>query len=123
MIYSFINKKISIFLNKNLYSKDAIFKCIYWYGDKYLISVSEDFEKENFVIFVERKSEFNVFDEQDSKKFVDKFVNDINDYQLRDIITKETKNIRDLLVAKAFSNGEYDEDPPGEFEDFLGMQK
>jgi hypothetical protein len=43
------------------------------------------------------------------------------DFSLRDIVTKETQNIRDLLIAKAFSNGEFDEEPTGDASDPVGF--
>jgi His-Xaa-Ser system protein HxsD len=46
---------------------------------------------------------------------------DLVDFNLRDIVTKETQNVRDLLIAKAFSNGEFDELPPGEVSDPVGF--
>jgi hypothetical protein len=36
-------------------------------------------------------------------------------------VTKETQNVRDLLIAKAFSNGEFDELPPGDVSDPVGF--
>lgn len=47
---------------------------------------------------------------------------DLLDFNLRDIVNEETKPIRELIIAKAFSHGEFDEDPPGEFEDPLGVK-
>jgi His-Xaa-Ser system protein HxsD len=46
---------------------------------------------------------------------------DLVDFNLRDIVTKETQNVRDLLIAKAFSNGEFDELPPGDVSDPVGF--
>ena len=34
------DNEIIVFADVNLYSKDSIFKCLYWYGDKYHTSVS-----------------------------------------------------------------------------------
>lgn len=120
MEHSLENNQISIYLNKSIYSLDAIFKCIYWYGNNWNVIVDEDSANQKYLILIKsKKAEFQ-FDDNKSEILVGKFLNDINDFQLRDIITKETKNIRDLLVAKAFSNGEFDEEPPGEFEDFIG---
>ena len=121
MRYDTLPNKISIYLNKEIYSLDALFKCIYWYGDKWSVIVDEDESSSHFVISISPKSSEFFFDELRAKIFTDKFLNDINDFQLRDVITKETKNIRDLLVAKAFSTGEFDEEPPGEFDDFLAQ--
>jgi hypothetical protein len=53
--------------------------------------------------------------------YLQKLERDLVDFQLRSIINKETQNIRDLLVAKAFSNGEFDEEPPGVATDPVGF--
>ena len=50
-----------------------------------------------------------------------KLERDLVDFNLRDIVTKETQNVRDLLIAKAFSNGEFDEIPPGKVTDPVGF--
>jgi His-Xaa-Ser system protein HxsD len=50
-----------------------------------------------------------------------KLERDLIDFNLRDIVTKETQNVRDLLIAKAFSNGEFDEEPRGEVSDPVGF--
>jgi hypothetical protein len=50
-----------------------------------------------------------------------KLERDLVDFNLRDIVTKETQNVRDLLIAKAFSNGEFDELPPGDVSDPVGF--
>ena len=59
--------------------------------------------------------------EQETTRRLQKLERDLIDFNLRDIVTKETKNIRDLLTAKAFSNGEFDELPPGELSDPVGF--
>ena len=56
-----------------------------------------------------------------AEKLLQKLERDLIDFNLRDIVTKETKNIRDLLTAKAFSNGEFDELPIGELSDPVGF--
>jgi hypothetical protein len=63
----------------------------------------------------------NKLSQDQSEKLLQKLERDLIDFNLRDIVTKETKNIRDLLTAKAFSNGEFDELPPGELSDPVGF--
>ncbi len=53
----------------------------------------------------------------DLNKYLQKLERDLIDFNLRDIITKETQNIRDLLIAKAFSHFNTEETPPGEYSD------
>ena len=112
------NRDIVFFADKFLYSKDAIFKCLYWYGANYYTRVS--LEGDFYKISLVPKDE-NTFEEKKILDILHKLENDLVDFNLRDIVAKETQNIRDLLVAKAFSNGEFDELPPGDISDPVGF--
>jgi His-Xaa-Ser system protein HxsD len=111
--------EIIVFADTSLYSKDSVFKCLYWYGDKYHTNVS--FADSNTYKISLKPIFDNSFSEKQSKELLHKLERDLIDFNLRDIVTKETKNIRDLLTAKAFSNGEFDELPPGELSDPVGF--
>jgi His-Xaa-Ser system protein HxsD len=111
--------EIIVFADTSLYSKDSIFKCLYWYGDKYHTYVS--FADSNTYRISLKPMSDNPLSEEQTEKLLQKLERDLVDFNLRDIVTKETKNIRDLLTAKAFSNGEFDELPPGELSDPVGF--
>lgn len=113
------NEEIIVFANLSLYSRDSIFKCLYWYGDKFRTSISL-IDEENIMISISSLSDFPL-SMKEKEIILRKLERDLIDYNLRDIVTKETKNIRDLLIAKAFSNGEFDELPPGEISDPVGF--
>ncbi|MDM1530894.1 His-Xaa-Ser system protein HxsD [Myroides odoratimimus] len=107
---------IEIKLNKEIFSKDAIMKCLYWYTNIFLIDITSN-ESDFFLkLDLIDKSKESLLDD-----YKVKLNQDIIDFNLRDIITKETHNVRDLLIAKAFSHGEYDEEPPGQYEDSIGV--
>lgn len=103
------SNKISIQLDSNLYSKEAIFKCIYWYSDRFLVDVNLISNKYN--IEYTPKAGF-IIEPNELPKLKEKIIQDLNDYNLRDIISKETKDIRNLLIAKAFSPFDTEEFPP-----------
>jgi His-Xaa-Ser system protein HxsD len=111
--------EIIVFAETSLYSKDSVFKCLYWYGDKYHTNVSLA-DSNTYKISLKPMSDNPLSGEQ-AEKLLQKLERDLVDFNLRDIVTKETKNIRDLLTAKAFSNGEFDELPPGELSDPVGF--
>ena len=114
-----LDNQIVVYIDSVLYSKDGVFKCLYWYGEHFRTSVT--LEKDRFFrISLESKDETK-FSTSELKNFLIKLENDLIDFNLRDIVTKETQNIRDLLTAKAFSNGEFDESPPGELSDPVGF--
>ncbi len=113
------NDTIIVFADTAIYSKDAVLKCLYWYGDKFHTSVSLE-NNEYFRIAISPQISTPLKDGE-LELFLHKLERDLVDFNLRDIVTKETKNIRDLLVAKAFSNGEFDEEPEGDVSDPLGF--
>ena len=113
------NDEIIVFADASLYSKDSIFKCLYWYGDKYHTNVS--FADNNTYRVSVKPLSTNQLSQEEQQYLLLKLERDLVDYNLRDIVTKETQNVRDLLIAKAFSNGEFDELPPGDVSDPLGF--
>lgn len=113
------SNEVIVFADASLYSRDSVFKCLYWYGDKYHTNVTF-IDGNTFRISVKPISETQ-FSQEQLEKLLQKLERDLVDFNLRDIVTKETQNIRDLLTAKAFSNGEFDELPPGELSDPVGF--
>lgn len=116
----FKNNEAVVFADTTLFSKDSIFKCLYWYGDKFHTNVSFADDK-TYKVSIKPISTAQL-DEVELEKLLLKLERDLVDFNLRDIVTKETQNIRDLLIAKAFSNGEFDELPPGEISDPVGFK-
>jgi His-Xaa-Ser system protein HxsD len=118
MKYILEDSIVTIELPCVLYSKETIFKTVYWYGSKFACSVGvrED------VYCIDVKCNDEPFDEGSADFFVRKFNCDLIDFETREIIRKETKNIRDMLVAKAFANHDDFEDiPPGTISDPVGF--
>lgn len=111
--------EIIVFADTSLYSKDSVFKCLYWYGDMYHTNIS--FADSNTYKISLKPMTDNPISGELAEKLLQKLERDLIDFNLRDIVTKETKNIRDLLTAKAFSNGEFDELPIGELSDPVGF--
>ncbi len=118
LINRVLNGTISVFAIKSIYSKSAILKCLYWYGDKFNVTVTET--DKVFCIALTIKKDLSIED-IDLELYLQKLERDIIDFNLRDIVINETRNIRDLLVAKAFSNGEFEETPMGEIADPVGF--
>lgn len=111
--------EVIVYADSNLYSKESLFKCIYWYGDKFHTNIS--LYNENLYRISIKPIETTGYDNEKLNELMFQLERNIIDFNLRDIVSKETQNIRDLLVAKAFSNGEFDEIPPGEITDPIGF--
>jgi len=110
--------EIIAFADTSIYSKNAILKCLYWFGDKFHTNIS--ITNDVYCISLTPLTTANIKDEE-LELYLQKLERDIIDFQLRDIIIQETQNIRDLLVAKAFSNGEFDEEPNTNVSDPVGF--
>jgi His-Xaa-Ser system protein HxsD len=113
------NGTIELVIDGKLFSKDTVLKTMYWFGDKFLIDIAT--KEDNFVVSLKTLSSLNLSND-DLEHYLQKAQRDLIDFSLRETINKETTNIRELLIAKAFSNGEYDEAPPGEITDPVGFE-
>lgn len=113
------DNEIIVFADTSLFSKDSIFKCLYWFGDKFHTNVS--FADSNTYRVSVKPISTSQLSQQEQENLLLKLERDLVDFNLRDIVTKETQNVRDLLIAKAFSNGEFDELPPGDVSDPVGF--
>ena len=116
MRFTFENNTYIVIVDKEVYGLDVLHKCFYWYTGDFDLDISNDGEKQ-FVITLESKNEL-----QDYDLLKAKIKRDLIDFKLRDIITKDTQTIRELIVAKAFANYEdsYDE-PIGHVSDPVGF--
>jgi len=101
-------------LDANTYSEDVIYKCFYWYGGDYNVTIQV--ENTLFRISLTSKSGEQV----DTILLTNKIRQDLIDFKLRDIVTKETKTIRELLNAKAFANYATENVPATKISDPVG---
>ena len=106
-------------VDAKLFSREAVVKTLYWFGDKFLSDIQ--LTNEHCFRIQLKPLQSAQLKEEDLEFYLLKFQRDLIDFDLREIVHKETANVRSLLVAKAFSNGEFDEDPPGEVSDSVGF--
>lgn len=106
---------LQITIDGKIYSSDVIHKCFYWYGNKYTVAI--DAKGSFFVVDITELSK-----KGNIKGIISKIKNDFIDFKTREIISIETKNIRELLIVKAFAqDDQYDEAPPGNVNDPIGF--
>jgi His-Xaa-Ser system protein HxsD len=113
------NGTIELEINANLFSKESVLKTLYWFGDKFLVDIGQ--KNNNYLVSLKPLSSLNLSND-DLEHYLQKVQRDLIDFSLRETINKETTNIRELLIAKAFSNGEYDEPPIGDISDPVGFE-
>lgn len=114
-----IDGKITVYAAVELYSKDTVFKCLYWYGDKFHTNVSF-LNQDTFKLELSPLATSQVKND-DLDFYLAKLERDLIDFSLRQVVNKETQAIRELLIAKAFANGDFDELPVGELSDPVGF--
>lgn len=95
------NDKIVILFPLNLYSEEVIFKCLYWYFDNFTFKVNY-LNDANLEIILQNRDGSNIVS-TNFENIKNKIEQDFFDFKLRQIISTETGNIRDLLIAKAFN--------------------
>ena len=86
MIYKF---------SKELYTKDSVLKAAYTFTDNFYIHLQAD-DNEYIVEIQPKKSGISISCEE--------FKNEIIAQQVREIIYKQTKDLRMLIMARAFSS-------------------
>ncbi|WP_291122298.1 His-Xaa-Ser system protein HxsD [Flavobacterium sp. UBA6046] len=104
-----------VIVDKTIYNIDVLHKCFYWFGANYDVTI-EELDLEHYQIEVISK-----FEEINIEEIKSKIKRDIIDFKLRDIVTKETQTIRDLIIAKAFAYYEEDNSPQTELSDPVGF--
>ncbi len=106
---------IQIKIDSTLYSSEVVHKCFYWYAGKYSVEINT--EQDSFIVTIsDPKKDWKI------ESIIDKIKTDLIDYKTREIISRETKNIKEMLIAKAFAhNDEFDEQPSGDINDPIGF--
>ncbi|WP_316834424.1 His-Xaa-Ser system protein HxsD [Pedobacter nutrimenti] len=102
MRFDISSSGLTIVVDGSIYSIDVLHKCFYWYGANFDVVIDDD-NQGNLKVGMTSK-----LDGIDYEETISKIKRDLIDFKLRDIVTKETSTLRDLLVAKAFA---YYEEP------------
>ena len=90
-------------IDESVYSRIAIFKTAYWHTDQYYLFLNRSLENPHCIkVEIRPKKEMDRAELDLSCKA---FCNSLIDQQVRQDVIKETGNIRDALVEKAFRDG------------------
>ena len=96
---------MNIEIPKSGYSLKSVRDTIYWFSSDFCITLNN------------LNDNYHVNVETDDDSFRKIFINKLNDFSLRDMIKNETKEIRNLVKAKAFYPELINFKPLGEFDD------
>lgn len=110
----------TIYLDPRIYSKEAILRACYWFTDVAYIHVPES-PDDRLAIHMELKQAGPTLENPKPvtmSEFVREFCNSLLDFELRRQVESETATIRQIVLAKAFSDsGVLEDEPPGNIAD------
>ena len=89
---------MTIKIDRKIFNDSAISKTVYWLSGEF--SFQRKLEGDSEFITITPKLGVSMNEQDIEMMFLDK----LNDYKLREIITCETKDIRTILYAKAFAD-------------------
>jgi His-Xaa-Ser system protein HxsD len=116
----------TIYLDVRIYSKEAVLKASYWYTDLAYISFPESPESK-LAVHIKLKQAVPTLDNPKPgsiEEVVDEFCNSVLDFELRRQVEVETAAVRQLILAKAFSDsGVLEDEPPGSIADPVEIRK
>ena len=113
-------------LEPRLYSREAILRASYW-GSATAHIYSPESNDESLVVRIKLKIEKPTLEQPNPLKihdFLGQFLNSLNDFELRRQVETETAPIRQMILAKAFSeSGLLEDEPPGDTQDPVEEKK
>lgn len=101
-----------------VYDRDVLLRALYWYTDRAYILVKST--EIGYEVCFTKKPNTTV----SIQEVAGEFMNTLLDQSIRHQINRETGRIRELIVAKAFAEGNLLEDPPpGDDRDPVELEK
>lgn len=110
---------VSFRVSTSLVSMEALLKTCYWFSGTFVCDVSDAGNNESIVSLKSKA------DSQESTQDVrERFTAQAMDFAVRERVALKTADVRDLLLAKAFSeSGVLEEPPQGVFGDPIEEEK
>jgi len=119
VIESLENGQLILKVDSTVYSKPCLFRTCYKFTDRCYVFLSRDEDDPKTIITVLSPKAESV----DLNQLSGEFFNELLDQQVRDSLSKETGELRNLIVAQAFAEGnlldesrdegDYEADPLG----------
>lgn len=115
---------LTIEVDETIYSKKTVLRTAYWFTDRCYLFISRVAPDR---ISIQIKAKPTTLEQPAPEALAavaGEFTNALLEYQLRQDIEAQTGKIRELLVAKAFSeSGLLEDEPPGELNDPIDAKR
>jgi His-Xaa-Ser system protein HxsD len=116
----------TVCLDPRIYSREAILKTCYWFTDLAYIQIPESPDG-RIAIQIRLKQTVPTLEEPQLpgiEEFIGEFCNSLLDFELRRQVESETGSLKQLILAKAFSeSGVLEDEPPGTVADPVENRK
>jgi His-Xaa-Ser system protein HxsD len=99
-------EEVTLLVDETLYGRGAVLRTCYVFTDRCYVFISRH-DSERLSVRLTAKAGCGDF-----QAVAGEFSNTLLDYQLREEIARETVTLRELIVAKAFSEGNLLDDTP-----------
>ena len=97
--------EVTLLVDESVYCREAVLRACYWFTDRCYLFVSRP-APNRLAVSVRAKAPAAL------EALAGDLSNALLDYQVRLDIERETHNLRELIVAKAFAEGNLLDDPP-----------
>ncbi len=122
-LFAIHDSVLSVDLNENVYSRDAVLRTAYWFTDRCYLYITRPGDH-LFRVQFKSKAPKSDLDVETLEGIAGEFLNSLLDHQIRQDIESETGRVRELLVAKAFAEaGVFEDAPAGEPDDSIEVQQ
>jgi His-Xaa-Ser system protein HxsD len=91
-------------VDESVFPIDVVIKATYWMTGRYTLEVSRDQTRELLIVAVSRPP--HSLSQEERIDVEVRLRRDLIDFRTRALIDKETRTLRELLVAKAFAHGD-----------------
>ena len=109
----------SVRISRDVVGAEAILKACYWFSRDFLCEIREEGAR-HFTVSLKWKAVPTMSNDEVRESFLGQ----VQDFELRERVTAKTKDVRDLLLAKAFAeSGVLEDVPQGVFGDAVEESK
>jgi His-Xaa-Ser system protein HxsD len=116
----------TVYLDPRIYTREAILRAAYWFTDVAYIHLPES-PNDKLAVRISLKQPKATLASPNPltiKELVGEFCNSLIDFELRRQVEDETASVRQLILAKAFSeSGVLEDEPPGAIVDPVETRK
>lgn len=98
--------EVRFLVDETVYSREAVLRACYWFTDRCYLFISRP-SPQRLLVSIRAKSGGPSLD-----SVTGEFGNALLDHQVRQDIERETSRLRELIVAKAFAEGNLLDDAP-----------